>query len=48
MAADAATCSVAAMLASFGLCERLVKGDGNCQARPPPAHEAPAACFLRG
>ena len=22
-----------AMLASYGLCERLVKGDGNCQAR---------------
>lgn len=22
-----------AILASYGLCERLVKGDGNCQAR---------------
>ena len=36
-----------AMLASYGLCERLVKGDGNCQARPAPACEAPSASCLR-
>ena len=34
-----------AMLASYGLCERLVKGDGNCQARRS-ARKALAVVFL--